>query len=370
MNYFMGFSIAVAMSAAACGSGEFAADSTSFGRAASELAPPGSGLVVQSQAVSFLGAPRASFGAATALGRLFIVGGHTGKEHRYKPESFLATTQVYDPVAREWHIVAPRPVAAEGFMLVAHGQFLYAFGGFAHDGTRTPSYQSLDVIDRYDTRADRWETIGHMPRHVSSNAVIPIGNRAYLFGGWDATPTADGRPFGDFVTDIDVFDFETETMSTLAVKLPKARRAMAGCAWNGKAVLLGGIGPDFSSPLFNDVTVFDPETSEWSELAPLSAPTLSPVAGVSGGRLFAIGGYQQGGADGFSGYAKTVDMLESPSGQWVRTASQLQKGAGFSAIAKLPGDALAVLGGQTNEGGNGPLTSFDTFQFVVDPPGL
>lgn len=323
--------------------------------------PPDQGLFEQGSRPAFGAPPRVSFAAVTVGDRVYILGGHTGPEHVYPPSAFLAAVQYFDLTEGRWHEAAPRNFPAEGFGVAAAGPFIYAFGGFAYDAANEPTWQSLDVIERYDVRADRWEVIGHMPTRRSSNVVVSVGGKAYLIGGWDSTPRSPGSAEGKFLDTIDVFDLQTETITSLATRLPKLRRAFAGWAWDGAVILAGGLGPSADAPLLDDVTRFDPASETWSALPPLPHPTFAPGIGVSGGALFVFGGYTM--TSSTSGdYVDAISMLQ-PGSRWLETGRHLREPKGFPVVVALPGDTLGLLGGQTNQGGNSALSTFETFRF-------
>src|SRR5690606_27595830 len=129
------------------------------------------------------------------------------------------------------------PTPCHGFELAAHGKWLYAFGGFAYSADHKPAWKSLDVVERYDTVEDRWELVGRMPRRRSSNVVVTLDRKAYLIGGWDSTPKKENDYEGHFHREIDVFDFESNTFTTLPQGIPDPlRRAFSAELWGEEII--------------------------------------------------------------------------------------------------------------------------------------
>lgn len=159
------------------------------------------------------GTPRSSFGHVLHGGKLYIAGGHPGQFHRYEAENFSAEFHAFDLEREQWDTLRSLPVSLQGFRILAHGNYLYAFGGFSPDPRINPRpwpAASRDEVLRYSIVHDAWECVTNMPRRRSSYVCAALGNKAYLFGGWDGTPTELGDNRGRFVKTIDVFDIPTE----------------------------------------------------------------------------------------------------------------------------------------------------------------
>jgi Tol biopolymer transport system component len=315
------------------------------------------------------GEARSSFGAIEHLGKLYVVGGHQGQEHTYPPESFVSRLDSYDLATGTWTSLAPRPVAAQGFQLIAFGRYLYALGGFAYNEDAVPHWRSLDEIDRYDTVLNRWETVGHMPRKRSSHVAVAVGARVYLFGGWDSTPSAPNDAEGTFHREVDVFDLVTETVSVAPYEMPDPlRRAFTGLERGGKIYLIGGLGQGASHfELLDAVTEFDPATGSWTERARLPFATFAPAAGFLGDELFVFGGMFKTGTWDYRYVSHVYGTRQRTDGTfepWRHTGRYLREAKGFSMVLPIEsGDRLAVLGGHAYfvGGVDSPVDTFETF---------
>lgn len=303
---------------------------------------------------------RSSFGAVVVNGKVYVVGGHQGAEHTYPPESFLDRVDVYDPKENAWTTVKPRPRQAHGFGLAAYGKYLYAFGGFAYSHKHLPKWRSLDEVDRYDTETGEWKTVATLPRRRSSNVVAVVGTKAYLIAGWDSTPKFDKDFDGVFHREIDVFDLEKETVSTLAETVPNPlRRALTGVVAGKKIILIGGITEGaMHFNLIDNVTSFDTETGKFEEMPRLPFATFAPAAGFLDNRLWVFGGMFRVSKEEFV-YVNHIYSLDKKG--WGNIGRFLHESKGFSQVVNLDTGELGILGGHSYEGNNAPVGTFETF---------
>lgn len=320
----------------------------------------------QSLQASFPAPRRSSFGSIQHDGKIYICGGHTGAEHTYPPESFTNNLQVYEPTIGRWKELAPRPHFAHGFQMAAFGKYLYAFGGFAYNETTKPKWQSLDVIDRYDTTTNTWETIGKMPRRRSSNAAVMIDSKVYLLGGWDATPKFENDAEGTFHSAVDVFDLTSEKFNVANWKLPAPlRRAFSAFEYKNHLVLVGGLGVGATHfELLNNVTLIEPVSGYARELAPLPFATFAPAAEVVGDDLMVFGGMFKTGAADYN-YVSHIYAMNLNKNQWRHTGRFLSEAKGFSQVVPFD-NGLAILGGhRTIENRDEPVATFEMLRKIM-----
>jgi N-acetylneuraminic acid mutarotase len=318
----------------------------------------------QSKLASFNSPARSSFGAIRVGTKVFMAGGHQGHEHTYPEESFMNQLEYFDLVTKEWKTAAPRPHKAHGFALANNGKYIYAFGGFAFEEKNSPKWKSLDVIDRYDIEKDTWETIGKMPRRRSSNVVVTLGSKVYLIGGWDSTPKKPGDLEGVFHKAIDIFDFETEKMVEAHFSMPDPlRRAFSAVSFQGKIILVGGIGVGSSHfDLLTNVTEIDPTSGVSRELKPLPFATFAPAAGILGNELFVFGGMYKISEEEYD-YVSHIYSFDLPNNKWSHSGRFLSENKGFSQVVEIDSNTLGILGGhQYKNDDDTPVSTFEIFQ--------
>ena len=312
---------------------------------------------------SMPGTTRSSFGAIEHKGKIYVVGGHQGAEHTYPPESFTARVTYYDIEKGRWFNTAPRLHKAHGFQLAAHGDYIYAFGGFAYEESTNPKWKSLSVVERFNIHTQTWEIVGHMPRNRSSNVVVTVNEKAYLIGGWDATPKFDNDYDGTFHAEIDVFDFNTQSFTTLKEKLPLKRRAFSAFEKDGMIYLAGGISEGASHfSLLDNFTRFDPVTKTFKEMTPLPFATFAPAAGTLNNKAFIFGGMFKLGGWNYE-YVSHIYEYDFDTQKWKHTGRYLKEEKGFSQVVKY-NNSLGVLGGHSYQNNSDmPVESFELFKF-------
>ena len=319
--------------------------------------------ITQNLKAPFIGNPRSSFGTVSHNGKLYLCGGHQGAEHTYPPESFTDMFIVYDSESNSWKELAPRPVKAHGFQLAAYGNYIYAFGGFAYSADYKPAWKSLDQIDRYDILTNQWVTIGKLFSPRSSNIAVQIDGKVYLAGGWDSTPKFPNDKDGTFLDAIEVFDLKTQKNELANYKLPlPLRRALTGIEYNGKILLIGGLGQGASHfELINNVTAINPVDGYAQELSPLPFPTFAPAAEILNNHLYVFGGMYKTGTMNYEYVSHIYDMNLLLS-SWDHTGRCLKETKGFSQVFKMDEKTLGILGGHHYfEGNDLPVSTFEVF---------
>jgi N-acetylneuraminic acid mutarotase len=317
----------------------------------------------QNLKADFIGNARSSFGTISHNGKVYMCGGHQGKEHTYPPESFSDQFIVYDPQSNAWTELAPRPARAHGYQLAAKGNYIYAFGGFAYAAEYKPKWKSLTQIDRYDIANNKWETIGHLFSPRSSNVAVTINDKVYIAAGWNSTPKFSGDLDGFFLDSIEIFDLTTEKLELAPYKLPSpVRRALTGVEYQGKLLLVGGLGRGASHfELLNTVTMIDPETGSFKELTPLPFATFAPAAGILGQELFVFGGMFKMSEESYE-YVSHIYNMDLNLQKWQHTGRFVKETKGFSQVFNLTDQQLGVLGGHHYfEGYDLPVTTFEIF---------
>ena len=181
----------------------------------------------------------------------------------YDPrKAFTNETLYFDITHSEWNHAAPRRAAAQGFHLVSYGNYLYAFGGLVHDQyspSRRFPVRSLNIVERFDVTANKWKTIGKLPRPRSSYVLGHIGDKVYLIGGWDGLSD-------EFHSEIDVFDLATEKSTPSGHTLPDPlRRALAAVTVNDEIILVAGLGATSYSDFLANTTSFRPSATEMEQ---------------------------------------------------------------------------------------------------------
>jgi N-acetylneuraminic acid mutarotase len=177
-------------------------------------------------------APRAEAGAAVAGGKLYVVGG-VESPGRLAREAFA-----FDFEDRRWAVIAgPRP--REHLGAAALRGVVYAVAG------RTSGLDSnLDVVETYDSRANRWRPVAPVPGRRGGTAAASVAGRLVSAGGEE--------PGGTIRT---VFAYIPSTRRWARLpSLPRPRHGLGLVGYRGRAyALAGGPEPGLTVSRANDV---------------------------------------------------------------------------------------------------------------------
>jgi hypothetical protein len=206
----------------------------------------------------------------------------------------------YDPTTDMWNAgLAPMPTARQGLAAAVVGNAIYAIGGREVGGPNGPG--KLDAVERYDIDTDTWTSVAPLPAPRSDMAAATVGNKVYVFGGFDAR--------GNVLNDVDMYDPVKDTWTTGFAPMPTARGAMYGVATKGGEVyVIGGWDGIGNGLATNEAYKVAQDT--WTAGLPLM-PTARAEAGACGhgGRIYIVGGATPG-------FGASVDANEvfKPSG--------------------------------------------------------
>ena len=241
-------------------------------------------------------------GAVDSLGRILIFGG----EDTDNPGESGPTFD-WDPDEGPWHEFAARgasaPLRSFGFCADSAGR-VYSFGGGPGEGASTSS-QNSTYAERYLAGTDTWQAIAPMPVAAGDAAAVDDGlGHILVIGGVSATGAAR-------LTEVQQYDVASGTWSTTAVPdLPvavSAARAVRGA--NDKIYLVGGRdGPVGAGSTRNEVLIYNPATSAWSDGPSMATPRRDFAAALGSDEyIYVMGGNNE------SGGTNTVERIHPTS---------------------------------------------------------
>ncbi len=193
--------------------------------------------------------------------------------------------------AETWEIGPPIPEGAEEVIGTAVGNTMLVYGGLG------PSFTPRGLFWMFDTLQETWIELPSNPIPVHHPALVTVGNKVYLFGGFV-------RPKDEMswqsVGHAWMFDMDTRKWSTLK-PLPTPRGALTAAVVGSHIYVIGGVDvPDHSKHAgltFNRSTkqltaneVYDTETNTWAQAAPIPTPRNHMGAATIDGKIYVIGG--------------------------------------------------------------------------------
>ncbi|NHE57394.1 malectin domain-containing carbohydrate-binding protein [Cyclobacterium plantarum] len=194
---------------------------------------------------------------------------------------------MFDPVNEEWiqgpEIPEERRRGSAG--LVEHRGKFYLVGGNTqgHDG----GYVSY--FDSFDPETGEWTVLADAPRARDHFFATKLGSRMYVISGRQS-----GGPEGTFapvLPEVDVYDFNSQTWSTLpaGLNLPTPRAGAIVNNYLDKLIVAGGEVPGISEALAT-TEMFDPLKQSWETLDSMNFARHGTQGIVSGKGLFVLGG--------------------------------------------------------------------------------
>lgn len=229
------------------------------------------------------------FQAVDVDGTMWAVGAFTGG---YPDETPLPNAWIFDPMGNVWtegpEIPEDRRRGSAAAAIV-DGQIYIAGGAIeGHRGGHVP------WLDRLDPSTGEWTPLADAPRPRDHAALVALGTKLYFVGG--RLSMAPSNTFSAVVPEVDVYDIETNTWSTLPKSLPNPRAGNSAAVLQGLIYVIGG--ESGATPeAYDNVDVLDVSSGEWR-----TAPSLQRARHGTGAAVYedmiwiAAGSGARGGA--------------------------------------------------------------------------
>lgn len=234
--------------------------------------------------------------AAAAVGtNIYILGGNGVHKSIYK---FDTLTNTIETLSAE----LPYSLYTPGCAVV--GTKIYLFGGSQYVDSSSTIYH--DTICVFDTTDETLEVLSAtLPAVANGIAAAAVGTDVYLFGGYTPQSNESTNPRSNNIL---CFNTVTQTISTLATKIPKYYANDKGGVSNASAVavgnkiyLIGGLTTADSTNTYrvsHEIYVFDAEfntiTQDYSSLSSAGYPSYTLMgrgaAVPIGTKLYLFGG--------------------------------------------------------------------------------
>ncbi len=237
-----------------------------------------------------------------------------------------------------WITLAPASTTRTEVTAAVLGGKIYLLGGFAEPSLSNLS--SLTITNRvevYDPATNEWTTRAPLPVGLHHAAAAVAGNRLYVIGGYTQSFLALWHP----VATVYLYDPDKDVWTARAA-MPTPRGALAVAESGGKLYAIGGY--DGSSNRA-EVEVYDPAGDTWTARAPLPTPRDHLAAATAGGKIYAIGGRVN---QSYARNLSTVEAYDPATDRWTRVADLPTARSGIT--AGVIRGTIYVLGGEAPEG--------------------
>ena len=283
------------------------------------------------------------FQALEHKGLIWVIGAF--KTNTFPNEAPADNVYAYNPVEDVWiqgpEIPAGRKRGSAGLVVYNDKFYVIAGNTIGHNGG------FIDWFDEFDPVTGEWTSLPNAPRARDHFHAAVIGDKLYVAGG--RLSGGDGGTFAPLIAEVDVYDFTTQTWSTVA-DLPTPRAAASVAAFENELYVIGGeIQVDLQGNSVGDAVktteAFNPITGTWSNKTDLLTERHGTQAIVSGDGIHVTAGSNSLGG---GGTMKNMEFYgsDNPTGE-VLTASQLIVSA-FETVPTGGGLNVPV----SNTGGN------------------
>ena len=248
------------------------------------------------------------FQAVSFNGLIYVVGAYSGT--CCDAEYGVSHIYTYNPGSDKWTkgdaIPEARRRGSAG--AVVHNNKIYIVGGL--DGGHGSPSTSYSWFDEYDPATGNWKIMPDAPRKRDHFHATVFNNKLYMIGGRD---TSDPSVIGKMIPEIDVFNFNTGTWSTLpsSQNLPTQRGGSTSVVYNNEIVVLGGESPN-QTLAHSTSESFDPIAGKWRTLPPLNVGRHGTQASIMDGKVYiAAGSAQKGGGPELNSAERFEDATNS-----------------------------------------------------------
>ena len=231
---------------------------------------------------------------------IYILGAMAGPYPYEKPIEHII---IYDTVKDEWlrgaDIPEHRRRGSTGSVIV--NDFIYMFCGIknGHIGDHK------NWTDRYDIKNNQWVELADAPRARDHFQAEQIGNKIYLVGG--RTTKGMENAFKNTVKEVDVFDLNNNTWSTIENTISTQRAGVAVSKYEHYIIVAGGES-FYQSKAHNEVEILNTRELTWSSIESLPIGRHGTgMSNVDGHLYISTGGTHQGGGPEL-GDLYTIDL--------------------------------------------------------------
>lgn len=229
------------------------------------------------------------FQAVAHEGKIYVMGALTGG---FPDEQPIPDIYIYDPKADSW---SQGPTIPEGRRrgaagaLVHDGKF-YLVAGIQNG--HTDGY--VNWLDSYDPSTNTWSKLPDAPHQRDHVQAAVIDNKIIVAGG-RTTSAATGQTMELTVPEVDVYDIEKGTWSTLENNIPTQRAGTTSVVYDDKLLVIGGESGAMEAA-HHQVEALNPITGEWTTLPSLQQGRHGTQAFVFDNQIYiAAGSGNRGG---------------------------------------------------------------------------
>ncbi|KAJ7997758.1 hypothetical protein DPEC_G00215450 [Dallia pectoralis] len=263
-------------------------------------------------------AQRSHHCVAVLGGFIFTAGGSSSRDNGGDAASNLLYR--YDPRNNQWIKCSPLNQRRVDFYLGSLGECLIAVGGRNDNG-------ALSSVEVYSPRDDCWTYVAGLPRFTYGHAGTSHKGVVYVSGGHD-------YQIGPYRQDVLSYDPQGTDVWAERPAMTSARGWHCMASLHHLIYVIGGSDDHEESMERFDilgVEAFDPDSDQWTRVAPLLQPNSEAGCGVWGGKIYVLGGYSWESMV----FSQATQVFDPDKGQWARGPDLPKRIAGASACVCL-----------------------------------
>jgi N-acetylneuraminic acid mutarotase len=228
-------------------------------------------------------------------GKVYLFGGGVQRQPGGPTQFPIDNSWEYDPAADSWRALAPMPIRRIMAAAVESGGKIYVMGGAgAYPGLENQplggdATRVLDLNHMYDPATNTWQTRQTMPTPRNHMFVGAVNGKIYLIGGRVGSMAVTSASTTDLVEE---YDTAADRWGAVKLRMPTPRDGGVAAVYQGKIFVAGG---QSISAIHNAVSraleAYDPATNTWTSYPNTPQARHGQGGGVIGNRFHVVSGH-------------------------------------------------------------------------------
>ena len=229
-------------------------------------------------------------------GKIYVFGGGVQRQPGGPTQFPIDNSWEYDPVADSWRALAPMPLRRLAAAAVESGGRIYVMGGAAaYPGLEQQPlggdepHRVLDINHMYDPATNTWQTRQTMPTPRNHMYVGAVNGKVYVIGGRVGSMAVVSGSTTDLVEE---YDTAADRWGAVKLRMPTPRDGGVAGVYQNRIYVAGG---QSITALANSVSraleAYDPATNTWTVFPNLPQARHGQGGGVIGNRFHVVSGH-------------------------------------------------------------------------------
>mmetsp|Transcript_8269 Transcript_8269/g.15340 ORF Transcript_8269/g.15340 Transcript_8269/m.15340 type:complete len:333 (+) Transcript_8269:110-1108(+) len=196
-----------------------------------------------------------------------------------------------------------------------HEAKVLILGGYL--GTKETSEANKTHL--YDLKDYAWSEVASMPTHRVHLSAVSVRGKVYAIGGFNDVETLDS---------VDLYNPSTDTWQKGSSRMSCCRHSFAAVNFEDNIYIFGGSGSKFDA--LDSCERFDPETNQWTSIAPMKNKRMGSRAVVFEGKIYVLGGQF---ANSTKDVTNSVCIYDPKRDEWIEGPEMRHARSDFGVMA-------------------------------------